>query len=263
MIVTKEVGSAGVYRTAEPPDGAGPTPLELVGQLSLPASDDRGRPDRRCSARGWSPGPPPAPTGGSSRCAATPTPGSTRRPTATRWPRCCSREPRRRCGCRCPTSRRARRSPSTPAGDLVSGSEARRRRPRARSGWWPGRRRWPGRRPPPAPPAGGPAAEPAPTTGTGPRRRGRGHRGVARVPGRDRRRRRGGRAARRDRRDGPAPTPPLRAGAGTGPSGSAARAGLRAGAAPPRPGRGWSRRRRGSGRRRGWPASASCARRGA
>jgi hypothetical protein len=44
VIVTKELGGAGVYRTAEPPDGPGPTPLELVGRLSLPASDTAGGP---------------------------------------------------------------------------------------------------------------------------------------------------------------------------------------------------------------------------
>jgi hypothetical protein len=44
VIVTKEIGSAGVYRPAEPPDGSGPTALELVGRLSLPASDTGGGP---------------------------------------------------------------------------------------------------------------------------------------------------------------------------------------------------------------------------
>jgi hypothetical protein len=44
VIVTKQLGSAGVYRTAEPPDGEGPTPLELVGRLRLPSSDTVGGP---------------------------------------------------------------------------------------------------------------------------------------------------------------------------------------------------------------------------
>src|SRR5689334_22911340 len=44
VIVTKEIGGAGVYRTAAPPDGTGPTPLELVGRLSLPESDTAGGP---------------------------------------------------------------------------------------------------------------------------------------------------------------------------------------------------------------------------
>jgi hypothetical protein len=44
VIVTKEIGSAGVYRTAGPPSGTGPTPLQLVGRLSLPASDTEGGP---------------------------------------------------------------------------------------------------------------------------------------------------------------------------------------------------------------------------
>jgi hypothetical protein len=44
VIVTKEIGSAGVYRPAAPPDGSGPTALELVGRLSLPASDTTGGP---------------------------------------------------------------------------------------------------------------------------------------------------------------------------------------------------------------------------
>ena len=40
VIVTKEGGfGTGVYRTAEPPTGAGPTPLVRVGSVSLPASD--------------------------------------------------------------------------------------------------------------------------------------------------------------------------------------------------------------------------------
>jgi hypothetical protein len=40
VIVTKEGGfGTGVYRTAEPPDGAGPTPLVRVGSVALPASD--------------------------------------------------------------------------------------------------------------------------------------------------------------------------------------------------------------------------------
>ncbi|MDN5859402.1 MAG: esterase-like activity of phytase family protein [Pseudonocardia sp.] len=40
VIVTKEGGfGAGVYRTAEPPAGEGPTPLIRVGTVALPASD--------------------------------------------------------------------------------------------------------------------------------------------------------------------------------------------------------------------------------
>lgn len=44
VVITKEVGPAGVYRTAEPPDGTGPTPLERVGEVVLPASDTAGGP---------------------------------------------------------------------------------------------------------------------------------------------------------------------------------------------------------------------------
>jgi hypothetical protein len=45
FVITKEVGRpAGLYRTAEPPDGEGPTPLLRVGELALPASDTRGGP---------------------------------------------------------------------------------------------------------------------------------------------------------------------------------------------------------------------------
>lgn len=44
-VVTKEAGRpAGVYRTAGPPEGVGPTPLELVGEVALPASDTEGGP---------------------------------------------------------------------------------------------------------------------------------------------------------------------------------------------------------------------------
>jgi hypothetical protein len=44
VVVTKQIGTAGVYRTAEPPDGVGPTPLELVGTVALPRSATRGGP---------------------------------------------------------------------------------------------------------------------------------------------------------------------------------------------------------------------------
>lgn len=45
FVITKEVGRpAGVYRTAAPPTDGGPTPLELVAQVSLPASDTPGGP---------------------------------------------------------------------------------------------------------------------------------------------------------------------------------------------------------------------------
>jgi hypothetical protein len=44
VVVTKEVGAAGVYRTAAVPDGVGPTPLERLGTLSLPPSDTPGGP---------------------------------------------------------------------------------------------------------------------------------------------------------------------------------------------------------------------------
>ncbi len=44
VVITKETGPAGVYRTAEPPDGTGPTPLERVGEVVLPASDTAGGP---------------------------------------------------------------------------------------------------------------------------------------------------------------------------------------------------------------------------
>jgi hypothetical protein len=45
FVITKEVGRpAGLYRTAEPPEGAGPTPLLPVGELALPASDTLGGP---------------------------------------------------------------------------------------------------------------------------------------------------------------------------------------------------------------------------
>lgn len=44
-VITKETGRpAGVYRTAEPPDGAGPTPLVRIGELALPASNTEGGP---------------------------------------------------------------------------------------------------------------------------------------------------------------------------------------------------------------------------
>jgi hypothetical protein len=44
VIVTKDLGRAGVYRPAEPPDGVGPTPLVRVGELALPPSDTTGGP---------------------------------------------------------------------------------------------------------------------------------------------------------------------------------------------------------------------------
>ena len=45
FVVTKEVGRpAGLYRTADPPEGVGPTPLLRVGELALPASDTLGGP---------------------------------------------------------------------------------------------------------------------------------------------------------------------------------------------------------------------------
>jgi hypothetical protein len=45
VIVTKNPsGAAGIYRTAEPPDGVGPTPLLKVGEARLPASDTVGGP---------------------------------------------------------------------------------------------------------------------------------------------------------------------------------------------------------------------------
>ncbi|WP_308283036.1 hypothetical protein [Pseudonocardia nigra] len=45
VVITKEVGGpAGVYRTAEPPEGSGPTPLERVGAVALPASESVGGP---------------------------------------------------------------------------------------------------------------------------------------------------------------------------------------------------------------------------
>jgi hypothetical protein len=44
VIVTKAIGGAAVYRTAEPPGGTGPTPLVLLGRLSLPVSDTPGGP---------------------------------------------------------------------------------------------------------------------------------------------------------------------------------------------------------------------------
>lgn len=44
-VITKEAGApAGVYRTAAPPEGPGPTPLERVGELVLPASESEGGP---------------------------------------------------------------------------------------------------------------------------------------------------------------------------------------------------------------------------
>jgi hypothetical protein len=44
VVITKEIGRAGVYRTAEPPDGRGPTALVRIGDLTLPTSDTEGGP---------------------------------------------------------------------------------------------------------------------------------------------------------------------------------------------------------------------------
>jgi hypothetical protein len=45
FVVTKEAGRpAGLYRTAEPPEGVGPMPLLRVGELALPTSDTVGGP---------------------------------------------------------------------------------------------------------------------------------------------------------------------------------------------------------------------------
>lgn len=45
VVVTKEAGRpAGVYRTETAPDGVGPTPMALVGELTLPPSDTVGGP---------------------------------------------------------------------------------------------------------------------------------------------------------------------------------------------------------------------------
>jgi hypothetical protein len=45
FVITKEVGRpAGLYRTADPPAGDGPTPLLPVGELALPTSDTLGGP---------------------------------------------------------------------------------------------------------------------------------------------------------------------------------------------------------------------------
>jgi hypothetical protein len=45
FVITKEVGRpAGLYRTADPPEGEGPTPLLPVGELALPVSDTLGGP---------------------------------------------------------------------------------------------------------------------------------------------------------------------------------------------------------------------------
>ncbi|HZG92555.1 MAG TPA: hypothetical protein VEZ42_20285 [Pseudonocardia sp.] len=51
VIVTKDLGQAGVYRTAEPPDGVGPTPLVRVGEVVLPPSDSSGGPLGSIGAR--------------------------------------------------------------------------------------------------------------------------------------------------------------------------------------------------------------------
>jgi hypothetical protein len=44
VVITKEAGGAGVYRTVDPPDGAGPTALVRIGDLALPPSDTVGGP---------------------------------------------------------------------------------------------------------------------------------------------------------------------------------------------------------------------------
>jgi hypothetical protein len=45
FVITKEVGRpGGLYRTADPPEGEGPTPLLRVGELALPTSDTLGGP---------------------------------------------------------------------------------------------------------------------------------------------------------------------------------------------------------------------------
>jgi hypothetical protein len=45
FVITKEIGgAAGVYRTAEPPRGEGPTPLDRVAEVVLPVSDVEGGP---------------------------------------------------------------------------------------------------------------------------------------------------------------------------------------------------------------------------
>ena len=44
IVVVKDAGPAGVYRTEAPPDGVGPTPLLRVGQVVLPPSDTIGGP---------------------------------------------------------------------------------------------------------------------------------------------------------------------------------------------------------------------------
>lgn len=44
VVVTKDAGPAGVYRSEVPLDGPGPTPLVRVGAVTLPASDTAGGP---------------------------------------------------------------------------------------------------------------------------------------------------------------------------------------------------------------------------
>jgi len=163
VVVTKQVGSAGLYRTAAPPEGVGPTPLELVGTIALPSSSTPGGPiggfgsrtvtgaaatdDGRVVALrsytdAWLY---PAPDGDPvAALLATPAPVQVPLPD----------EPQ------------GEAIAFTPAGDLVSGSETRNGRPgeirvvtgaAALAGTAPT-----------APPAGAPAAEPGPTTGTDP-----------------------------------------------------------------------------------------------
>ena len=51
VVVTKEVGPAGIYRPDAPLDGTGPTPLVRVGEVVLPTSDTRGGPIGGLGAR--------------------------------------------------------------------------------------------------------------------------------------------------------------------------------------------------------------------
>ncbi len=44
VVVTKDAGPAGIYRTEAGPDGVGPTPLVRVGEVALPPSDTVGGP---------------------------------------------------------------------------------------------------------------------------------------------------------------------------------------------------------------------------
>ena len=113
---------AGVYRPEAPPAGRRPDPAA--------ARRRGGRCPRRTpsaarsagSGRGPSPGPRSARTGGWSRCAATPTPGSTRCPPAvTSWRRCAATPVR----VPLPDEPQGEAIAFAPDGTLVSGSEAR------------------------------------------------------------------------------------------------------------------------------------------